>query len=102
MTLSTDDAPAVRSRGFRALSYTGQVLGGVVIGLGSYKLIELPPEQIALIGTLITLLTWLSEEALKLPPRESRAGAVIHGGLRIVSFVGFVLALFSLVELNGG
>ncbi|PQZ95811.1 hypothetical protein CQ018_00460 [Arthrobacter sp. MYb227] len=102
MTAKVDDVPVARSKMFRLLSYAGQILGGGIIGLGSYKLIALPPEQIALIGTLITLVTWLSEEALTLPPRETKLGGIVHGAMRIISFVGFVLALISLIELNKG
>ena len=100
MSTKVDEVPVARPKLLRLLSYAGQILGGGIIGLGGYKLIALPPEQIALIGTLITLVTWLSEETLTLPPRETKLGALVHGGLRTISFIGFVLALISLGELN--
>lgn len=100
MSAKVEDVPVARSKMLRLLSYAGQILGGGIIGIGGYKLIALPAEQVALIGTLITLVTWISEEALTLPSRETKLGVLVHGGLRTISFIGFVLALISLGELN--
>lgn len=78
-----------------------QVLIGFAAGLVLAKTMSLPEEQIALIGTVITLVTWLTDEAVKLPSKETRLGAVLHGSLRFLSLVGFIMALQSLATLNG-
>lgn len=79
----------------------GQVVLGVGIGLAMAKVMNLPEEQAALVGTLITLVTWLAEETAKLPSRETRLGAGIHASLRFLALVGFIMALQSLAMLNG-
>lgn len=78
-----------------------QVLIGFAAGLLLAKTMTLPEEQIALIGTVITLVTWLTDEAVKLPARDTRLGAVVHGILRFLALVGFIMALQSLATLNG-
>lgn len=80
---------------------TALVLVGVALGLGLARMMNLPEEQKALIGTLTTLITWLADEVFNLPSRETRAGRIIHGSLRMISLIGFMLALQSLAVLNG-
>lgn len=96
-TAAQGQSPRRRERIF---SYVGQVLGGALLGAGFFKLVDLPPERMALAGTLITLVTWLCDEAVKLPSRDTRRGQLVHGALRLVSLAGFILALISLFELN--
>ncbi len=78
-----------------------QMAAGIGLGLGLARVMRLPEEQIALIGTLITLVTWLAEESFTLPDKETRWGALIHGALRFLALVGFIMALQSLAALNG-
>lgn len=83
------------------LSSTLQLILGIVLGLGLARMMNLPEAQQALVGTLTTLVTWLADEAFKLPGRETRSGRIIHGSLRMISLIGFMLALQSLLILNG-
>lgn len=85
----------------QGLITTLQVAVGVLLGVGLARLMNLPEEQKALIGTLTTLVTWLADEAFRLPPRHTRSGKIVHGILRMLSLVGFMLALQSLAVLNG-
>ena len=85
----------------KALLTTGQLVLGIVLGIALARLMDLPEEQKALVGTLTTLVTWLADEAFKLPSREGRGGKLIHGSLRMISMIGFMLALQSLAVLNG-
>lgn len=78
-----------------------QVLVGFSAGLALAKTMSLPEEQIALIGTVITLVTWLADEAVTLPAKDTRLGAALHGTLRFLALVGFIMALQSLAALNG-
>ncbi|WP_404285601.1 hypothetical protein [Glutamicibacter arilaitensis] len=55
---------------------------------------------------LVLGLSWakamtLPDETMKLPSKETRRGALIHGGLRFLSLAGFIMALQSLLVLNG-
>lgn len=85
----------------RAVGLAAQVVIGAVLGIGLARLMDMPEEQTALIGTVITLITWLAEEAFRMPPRETRLGKAVHGTLRMLSLVGFMLAMQALLALNG-
>ncbi|UXN30737.1 hypothetical protein [Glutamicibacter sp. M10] len=78
-----------------------QVIAGVGIGTAMAKAMSLPEEQVALIGTVITLVTWLADEVISLPSKDSKRGSVIHGSIRFLALVGFIMALQSLAALNG-
>ena len=78
-----------------------QVLIGFAAGIVLAKTMTLPEEQIALIATVITLVTWLTDEAVKLRAKDTRVGTVVHGILRFLPLVGFIMALHSLAALNG-
>lgn len=80
---------------------TAQLLLGAGLGIILARLMNLPEEQKALIGTLTTLVTWLADEAFTLPSRSRRVGQIIHASLRMISLIGFMLALQSLAVLNG-
>ena len=77
------------------------MLIGFAAGLVLAKTMPLPEEQIALIGTVVTLVAWLTDEAVKLPSKDTRLGAALHGTLRFLLLLGFIMALQSLAALNG-
>lgn len=77
-----------------------QVLIGFAAGIVLAKTMTLPEEQIALIGTVITLATWLTDEAVKLPAKDTGVGTVVHGILRFLPLAGFIMAPQSLAALN--
>ncbi|WP_345469607.1 hypothetical protein QMQ05_09835 [Glutamicibacter ectropisis] len=101
MSQAEQPQSAKRERMKRSLWVLAQAVAGIAIGLAMAKSMALPEEQVALIGTLITLVTWLGDEVFKLPAKDTKAGAFIHGSLRLLALIGFIMALQSLAALNG-
>jgi len=101
MSSAEHPQPSQNKRLRQSLWVAAQAVVGVAIGLALAKSMALPDEQVALIGTIITLVTWLGDEVLALPSKDTRVGAFIHGSLRLLALIGFIMALQSLAALNG-
>lgn len=77
-----------------------QAFIGVIIGIGIASLLtEVAPAQLALAGVLVVIVVWIIEHGFNLPAPNSKQGARVRLILRMVSLVGFTLAVTALLTL---
>ncbi|KSU66928.1 hypothetical protein [Arthrobacter sp. NIO-1057] len=77
-----------------------QAFIGAIIGIGIASLFsDVAPAQLALTGVLVAVAAWIVEHGFNLPPVNSKPGARVRLILRMVSLVGFTLAISPLLAL---
>ncbi|MBF6672378.1 MULTISPECIES: hypothetical protein [Glutamicibacter] len=77
-----------------------QAFVGAIIGIGIVSLLsEVAPAQLALAGVLVTIVAWIIEHGFNLPAPNSKQGARVRLILRMVSLIGFTLAVSPLLAL---
>lgn len=77
-----------------------QACVGVIIGIGITSLFSgIGHAQLALAGVIVVIAAWIVEQGFHLPEPNTKTGARIRLILRIVSLVGFTIAVSPLLQL---
>ncbi|RKS22595.1 hypothetical protein DFO58_0627 [Arthrobacter sp. AG1021] len=77
-----------------------QACVGVIIGIGITSLFSgVDHAQLALAGVIVVIAAWIVEQGFRLPEPNTTSGARIRLVLRIVSLVGFTIAVSPLLQL---
>ncbi|MGP9528486.1 hypothetical protein [Glutamicibacter sp. AOP5-A2-18] len=77
-----------------------QACVGVIIGLGIASVFSgVAPAKLALAGVLVIVVVWIVEQGFRLPAPNTKPGARVRLVLRLVSLVGFTLAVSPLLTL---
>ncbi|MCS3491484.1 putative membrane protein [Arthrobacter sp. JUb119] len=80
-----------------------QACVGVIIGIGVVSLLSgLAPAQVALTGVVIAILVWIVEQGFRLPEPNTKQGARVRMVLRLISLIGFTIAVSPLLSLIEG
>ncbi|GAA1413952.1 hypothetical protein AUR04nite_30400 [Glutamicibacter uratoxydans] len=104
-----DETPGAQRKGTRIgatrvpLHLVFQACVGVIIGIGITSLFAgVMPAKLALAGVLVAIAAWIVEQGFRLPDAMSITGARIRLALRLVSLVGFTIAVAPLMALIEG
>ncbi|MFJ2620878.1 hypothetical protein [Glutamicibacter sp. NPDC087344] len=77
-----------------------QACVGVILGIGITSLFSaVPAAQLALAGVIVVILAWVVEQAFNLPAPNTRNGARVRLILRLISLIGFTIAVSPLLTL---
>lgn len=77
-----------------------QACVGVMIGIGLASLLSgLGAVQVALTGIGLTIAAWIVEQGFRLPAPNTKQGARIRLVLRIITLVGFTIAVSTLLAM---
>lgn len=104
-----DETPGVQRKAPRMgatrtpLHLVFQACVGVIIGIGLVSLLSgIAPAQVALIGVIIAVLVWIVEQGIRLPEPNTKRGVRVRLILRLISLVGFTLAVSQLMAMIEG
>lgn len=77
-----------------------QACVGVIIGIGITSLFSgAGHAQLALAGVIVVIAAWIVDQGFRLPAPNTTSGARIRLVLRLVSLVGFTIAVSPLLQL---
>ncbi|WP_313814254.1 hypothetical protein [Glutamicibacter sp.] len=104
-----DDTPGAKRKGTRIgatrtpLHLVFQACVGVIIGIGITSLFsQVMPAKLALAGVFVAIAAWVVEQGFRLPDPQSASGARVRLILRLVSLIGFTVAVAPLLALIEG